>query len=230
MRWFPSGKPGSASLMLDRLNALSDGVVAIVLTLLVLGIEVPKDHNFATDGLLAYLFKVEYQVTVYAVSFVLIGSYWIAHNVMFHYFRHGTRALTWLNLLFLFLLTLLPFTTQLIGVYRFEPLVMVVYGVVSIACSLSLALMWWYANYRSLVVWPRIDRAITRSMMLRILAAAMLSLAAIGVAFLNVRLSHLVFFLTPLLFVSHQSVDRHWSELVDTATRAATESGGTPHG
>ncbi len=214
MRWFLSGKPGSASLMLDRLNALSDGVIAIVLTLLVLGIDVPKDHDFATDGLLAYLLTVEYQVTVYAVSFVLIGTYWVAQNVMFHFFRHGTRALTWLNLLFLFFLTLLPFTTQLIGAYRLEPLVMVVYGAINIACSLSLALIWWYANYGALVVWPRIDPAIAQSMMLRILASALLSLAAIGVAFVNVRLSHLVFVMTPLMFISHQRVDRHWSELV----------------
>jgi uncharacterized membrane protein len=210
--------------MLDRLNALSDGVVAIVLTLLVLGIEVPKDHDFATNGLLAYLLKVEYQLTVYAVSFMLGGSYWVAQNVMFHYFRNGTRTLTWLNLLFLFLLTLLPFTTQLIGAYRLEPLVMVVYGAVNIACSLSLALIWWYANYVALVVWPRIDPAIAHSMMLRILASAILSLVAIGVAFLNVRLFHLVFVLTPLLFVSHPSVDQHWLELVDSATKSGTES------
>ena len=99
MRWFLSGKAGSSSLMLDRLNALSDGVTAIVLTLLVLGIDVPKDHDFSRDGLVSYLIKIEYQVTVYAVSFVLIGTYWIVRNAMFHYFRYGTRALTWLNLL-----------------------------------------------------------------------------------------------------------------------------------
>lgn len=219
MRWFLSGKRGSASLMLDRLNALSDGVIAIVLTLLVLGIEVPKDHNFSRDGLVSYLTKIEYQLTVYAVSFVLIGTFWIVQSVMFHYFRHGDRTLTWLNLLFLFVLTLLPFTTQLIGTYKYEPLVMIIYGVVNIACSLALALIWWYANHVSPVVWPRINPAVTRSMMLRILLGAGLSLAAIGVSFLNVRLAHAVFLATPLLYISHRSVDTHWSELV-TANEA----------
>jgi uncharacterized membrane protein len=216
MRWFLSGKAGSASLMLDRLNALSDGVTAIVLTLLVLGIDVPKNHDFSRDGLLSYLMQIEYQVAVYAVSFVLVGTYWTVQNVMFHYFRHGTRALSWLNLLFLFMLTLLPFTTQLIGVYQYQPLVMVIYGAVNIACSMSLALIWWYANHRAPVVWPRIDPAVTRSMMLRILLGAGLSLVAIGVSFLNVRLAHAVFLSTPLLHISHQSVDTHWAELVKT--------------
>lgn len=53
-------------------------------------------------------------------------------------------------------------------------------------------------------------------MMLRILTGACVSLVAIGVSFLNVRLAHLVFLSTPLLFVSDQRVDSHWSELVTT--------------
>ncbi|WP_166825704.1 TMEM175 family protein [Thalassoroseus pseudoceratinae] len=200
--------------MLDRVNAMSDGVVAIALTLLVLSIEVPQSHDFTNGGLIAYLVKVEYQLTVYLVSFVLIGCYWVLQNVMFHYFRHGTRVLTWLNLLFLFLLTLLPLTTQLIGTYRDEPLVMVVYGAVSIACSLSLALIWWYSNHIGMVVWPKIDPTVERTFMRRILYGACLSLVAVGVSFLNVRMSHFVFLSMPLLYLSDRQVDRHWSELV----------------
>ena len=64
--------------------------------------------------------------------------------------------------------------------------------------------MWWYANHVSLVVWPRIDPAVERSMMVRILLEAGLSLVAIGVSFLNVRLAHAVFLVTPLLYISHR--------------------------
>ncbi len=216
MRWALFAKPGSASLTLDRMNALSDGVVAIVLTLLVLGIDVPRDHNFSRDGLMSYLLKIEYQVTVYAVSFVLIGSYWVVQNVMFHFFRYSTRTLVWFNLLFLFLLTLLPFATQLIGVYRHEPLVMIVYGAINIACSLSLALIWWYAIQSARVAWPKIDPAVARSMMLRVLLGAGLSLIAIQVSFLNVRLAHVVFLLIPLLQISHHRVDAHWAEVAES--------------
>ena len=216
MRWFVFGKPGSVSLTLDRLNALSDGVIAIVLTLLVLGIDVPKDHNFSRDGLTSYLLKIEHEVTVYAVSFVLIATFWIIQSVMFHFFQHGNRTLIWLNLLFLFVLTLLPFTTQLVGSYKQEPRVIVVYGVVNAASSLSLALIWWYANNVGAVVWPRINPTAVRSMMLRILLGAGVSLVAIGAAFLNVRLAYAVFLTMPLLYLSHRNVDAHWSEIVDT--------------
>lgn len=203
--------PGSLSL--ERLKGLSDGVIAIVLTLLVLSIEVPKGHDFSKDGLLSYVAKFEYQLTVYAVSFVLIGGYWIQHNVMFHYFRNSTRGLMWVNLLFLFFLTLLPFTTQLIGTYQYQPLVIVIYGIVNAICSCTLAFMWWGANHLVPVVWPKIDSKVVRSMTSRTLIGLVLSVLAIGVAFYNVRLSHLVFVSIPLLQLRHRYVDRHWAEL-----------------
>ena len=204
-----------SSLKPNRLTGLSDGVTAIVLTLLVLGIEVPTDHNFSEAGLTSFLFKIEYEITAYVVSFVLIGTYWIVHNVMFHYFRCASRGLTWLNLQFLFFLTLLPFATQLISKYHYEPRVFVIYGAANIACSLSLAILWWYANHRSPIVWPGIDPAITRSMTVRILQGAALSLVAIGISFINVRLAQVVFLGMPLLHLSHQSVDAHLSEVID---------------
>jgi uncharacterized membrane protein len=205
--------PNPGELTLERLKGLSDGVVAIVLTLLVLGIEVPEGHDFSTEGLLSYLSKIEYQVTVYAISFVLIGGYWVQHNVMFHYFKNSTRGLLWINLLFLFLLTLIPFTTQLIGTYRYEPLVIVVYGIVNALCGCALAFMWWGANALVPVVFPRMDAGIVRSMLQRILLGPTISLVAVGVAFLNVRLSHVVFLSIPILQLSHRAVDRHWAEL-----------------
>jgi uncharacterized membrane protein len=205
----------TATLALDRLKGLSDGVIAIVLTLLVLGIDIPEKHSFSREGLLGFLVKIEYQVTVYAVSFVLIGSYWMQQNVMFHFFRYGSRALTWLNLLFLFELTLLPFTTKLIGTYRHEPLVIVIYGVVHILCGCTLAFIWWFANRMAPIVWPRIDREIARSMSLRILTGPVISVLAIGAAFVNVRLAHAVFLTMPLFHLSQRNVDKHWREVVE---------------
>lgn len=208
-------KAAAATLTLDRLSGLSDGVTAIVLTLLVLGIDVPANHDFSAEGLLSFLSKVEYQATVYAVSFVLIGNYWIQHNVMFHFFRNGSRSLTWLNLLFLFELTLLPFTTKLIGVYRDEPLPIVVYGTVHVACGCTLAYIWWYANRSVVIVWPRINPVVVHSLLLRTLTGPVISLLAIGVAFVNVRLAHAVFLTMPLFQLSHRTVDTHWPEVVE---------------
>ena len=215
MRPFLADNPGPPVLKLDRLNGLSDGVIAIVLTLLVFGLDIPEHHDFSTEGLISFLAKIEYQATVYAISFALIGNYWIQHNVMFHFFRYSSRGLTWLNLLFLFELTLLPFTTKLIGTYRNEPLPIVVYGAVHIACGCTLGYLWWYANRSAPIVWPRIEPSVARSMLRRILAGPVVSLLAIGAAFINVRLAHVVFLTMPVLQFSHRTVDTHWPQVVE---------------
>jgi len=215
MRWTLAGKSDTGSLMLDRLNALSDGVIAVVITLLVLGIDVPQGHQFSTEGFFSFLQKIEYQVVVYAIAFALVGTYWLQHNAMFHYFRHGSRRLVWLNMAFLFFLTLVPFVTEMIGTYRYEPMVMIVFAADNVACGLSLALMWRYANHVEQVVWPKIDAAVVRSMTTRILIGPGICLMALAVSFLNVRLGHAVFLLVPLVYMSHTSVDKHWPEVVE---------------
>lgn len=218
MRWTMAGNSDAGSLMLDRLNALSDGVIAVVITLLVLGIDVPQDHHFSTEGFLSFLHKIEYQVVVYAIAFALTATYWLQHNAMFHYFRHGSRRLIWLNMGFLFFLTLVPFATKLIGTYRYEPLVMIVFAAVNVACGVSLAVLWWYANTIEPVVWPRIAPDVVRSMAVRILIGPVISLVALAVSFLNVRLGHAVFLTIPLVYASHRRVDTHWPEIVEADT------------
>ena len=203
-----------------QINALSDGVIAVVITLLVLGIDVPQGHQFSTEGFLSFLQKIEYQLVVYAIAFALVGTYWLQHAAMFHYFRQGSRRLVWLNLAFLFVVTLVPFVTKIIGTYRYQPLVIIPFAVVNVACGLSLAVMWWYANRVEPVVWPRIDPTVVRSMSTRILIGPAVCLVAVAVSFVNVRLGHAVFLTIPLVYLSHRSVDTHWPEIVEDADQA----------
>ena len=130
---------------------------------------------------------------------------------------YRTRWLIWLNMVFLFFVTLVPFVTQMIGTYRYEPLVIVIFAAVNVACGLSLALMWWYANRVESVVWPKIDPAVVRSMTDRILMGPGVCVAAVAVSFLNVRLGHAVFLSIPLVYMSHSRVDTHWPQVVDDA-------------
>ena len=95
--------PSSTELFsLDRCKALVDGVFAIVITLLVLGIDVPTDHPFSKQGLFAFMTRIGFDLLLYAISFWLAGTYWVQHAAIMQYFRHGSRMLIWINLLFLF--------------------------------------------------------------------------------------------------------------------------------
>src|SRR5262245_25055899 len=107
-----------------RLEAFSDGVLAIIITIMVLELKVP--HGITLRDL-APLWPV---ILSYALSFVNIGIYWNNHHHMFHAAEKVSGRILWTNLHLLFWLSLVPFTTGWMGENHFAPLPTALYGVV----------------------------------------------------------------------------------------------------
>ncbi|MFA9472197.1 MAG: TMEM175 family protein [Deltaproteobacteria bacterium] len=103
---------------LERVIAFNDGVFAVVITILVLGIEVPSDLALDPSAIALAREKLLHQLLVYVVAFGLIAMYWTHHSFLFAGLRRADRRLVVLNLLFLLPVTLLPFVTQLMGARR----------------------------------------------------------------------------------------------------------------
>ncbi|MCO8269940.1 TMEM175 family protein [Actinoplanes sp. TRM 88003] len=116
----------------SRLEAFSDGVLAIIITIMVLELKIPESHDLSGllhdtgDGLLTYL-----------LSFVWIGIYWVNHHHMFHLVRHVAGGVLWANLALLFTLSLLPFTTAWMDESAFARTPVVVYGLNLTAAALA---------------------------------------------------------------------------------------------
>jgi uncharacterized membrane protein len=198
---------------LDRCKGLSDGVTAFVITLLVLGIDIPEDHRFSEQGLLSFLHKMEYTILVYAVSFLLGGTYWLMQCAILHYFRRGSRTLVWLNLLYLFMLTLLPFVTKLKAIYRDELPVIFLFAVIQVLIGASLLLLWIYALRHPRLLNHPIETNVSLSMTRRIIISPiLLSAAAVAISFFSVRVGTFCFLSVPAFYLSHILVDRGWGE------------------
>ena len=120
-----------------RLEAFSDGVVAILITIMVLELKIPEG-----DELRALLPLVPVFLT-YVLSFVLIGIYWNNHHHLLHAAQHINGAVLWANLHLLFWLSLVPFVTGWMGENHFASLPTAVYGAVLLMCGVA---------YRILVV------------------------------------------------------------------------------
>ena len=109
----------------NRLEAFSDGVFAIVITLLILNIKLPQvQYDNLTDGLIAMLPNIG----VYVLSFLLIGMYWVFHHYTFSFMKEADGVLLWLNIIFLLFISFIPFPTSLMGEYPFKTIPMVIYG------------------------------------------------------------------------------------------------------
>lgn len=126
----------------SRLLALSDGVFAISLTLLVLDIRVPAGVAALSDALVDLWPKL----LSYVISFAVIGIFWMAHHRAFRDLVGHDTTLLWLNTLFLLCIGFLPFPVSLLGEYGNERLAVVVYALAMMVTSLSLIALSLYAR------------------------------------------------------------------------------------
>ena len=119
----------------NRLEAFSDGVIAIILTIMVLELEVPHGASLAAlEPALPTLFG-------YALSFVYVGIYWNNHHHLFQAVRGISGGVLWLNLHLLFWLSLLPFVTAWMGEAGVATVPVAAYGVVLFMCAVAYAIL-----------------------------------------------------------------------------------------
>lgn len=114
-----------------RLEAFSDGVIAIIITIMVLELKVPRGASLAS---LEPLIPIGLS---YVLSFLHVGVYWNNHHHLMHAVRHVNGAILWANMHLLFWLSLVPFVTAWMGENHFAPLTVAVYGVVLICCGIA---------------------------------------------------------------------------------------------
>ena len=115
----------------SRLEAFSDGVIAIIITIMVLEIKVPHGENVSALLPLLPVFLS------YVLSFIYIGIYWNNHHHMLHTVHHVSGSILWANLHLLFWLSLVPFATGWMGENHFSALPTLVYGFVLLMAAVA---------------------------------------------------------------------------------------------
>jgi TMEM175 potassium channel family protein len=167
---------------MDRVEFFSDAVFAIAMTLLVVTLVVPVATK--PEELSHALGELSDQLFAFALSFVVIGQFWIAHHRLFRLIRSYDLALLWLNLLHLLGICFLPFPTELLGRYFGSDVAGFLYGGTLTATSLVGASIWFYALARGLA--PSVDPDVRRATTFR---AVMTPIAfAVGTAFVPVSM------------------------------------------
>ncbi len=200
-----SGPLGSANVdapSVNRLISFSDAVFAIAITLLAIQLRVPAiKHSTSADELARALGDLSGQFFTYGITFVLIGIYWLGHHRMFQHISGHNRRLAELNLLFLFTVSFLPFPADLLGHYPNNRTAVVVYASSLAAVTLMSVAIWVYATRAGLTE-PDLNPRFRYYFTIRPLVIAVVFLASIGVAFVNVRIATRLWFLAfPALLV-----------------------------
>jgi uncharacterized membrane protein len=175
-----------------RLEAFSDGVIAILITIMVLDLKVPSGTTLAALRPLVPL------LLTYILSFIFLGIYWNNHHHMFQATDDIGGGVMWANLHLLFWLSLVPFVTGWMGENHFEPLPTAVYGVVLLMAGVA------YVILQTAIIARQgpdstLARAVGRDVKGKI--SPFLYLLAIGLAFVDQRLSDALYVLVAAIWL-----------------------------
>jgi uncharacterized membrane protein len=194
-----------------RITTLADGVFAIVMTLLVLGLEVPDvPDEMIADQLFREVLLLWPLIAAYVVSFLVLGIYWMGHHTQFHFMRGVDRTALWMNILFFMVLSLVPFTTKMVGRYSGQEVALLLYGANLLAISLVLLVHWEYAA-RSGLLEPSTGKEEKRKATRQIMIGSAVFAAGMAMAFVKPSLSLFVFLLVPVMHILPGPVYLHWT-------------------
>jgi uncharacterized membrane protein len=192
----------------SRLEAFSDGVIAVAITLLVLDIHVPTQGDLANSDLLYWLFTKQWPYLLgYVTSFLLIGIYWANHHQMFKYIKRTDHFFLMINIVFLMSIVFIPFTTSLItGAmarsdvgYKHEAAL--IYSASLLLAGLTYNAIWWYSAHKHRLLATNLSPHFVRRLRWSYLTGVPLYLLSMLLSLVSVEASIALYILIAVIYV-----------------------------
>lgn len=185
----------------SRTEALSDGIFAFAMTLLVISLAVPpipeKDAPAVLPGVLAGMWG---EFLIFVIAFFVVASFWLSHHRIIRRIEYVNDRLIWMNIIFLFFIVLVPFSTTVSGDYSNVLEAVLLFHANILVASLLLTLMWLYIVRHSGELNPGSEERGLRGME-RAFVIPVVAVVAIGVAFVNTDASFWCYAFAPVIIM-----------------------------
>ena len=176
-----------------RVEAFSDGVFAIAITLLILEIKVPSETDLLKQGLGHYLWLQWPKYAAYVFTFLLLGIYWSNHHYVFRLYKKTDHLFLLLNVLFLMTISFMPYPTGILGNYITDPArrttAVSFYDLGMLLPALTWQFIWYYASLRKRLIDPRLTDLFIRYLNRLYCISPLIYLIALIVSFFNAYIS-----------------------------------------
>ena len=207
-----------------RLEAFSDGVFAVAITLLVLnikipGIDLPSSQLPDDTNLWQALLNEWPMLAAYATSFATIGVMWLNHHRLYVHIKHTNTVLMLLNLLLLLVIVFIPVPTALLAEYILKPgqhAAAIVYSGTFFAMSCCYNIFWRYASYHNRLLGKNVDSYAVAAINRQFMFGPISYLIVLGIAFINTPVTVILQFLLALYFALPGRPPRSLAENNDT--------------
>jgi uncharacterized membrane protein len=186
----------------NRIEALSDGIFAIVMTLLILEIRVPNLPPDAPNVQVApALIALWPKFASYIVTFVSLGFFWVGHHIMYHAIRRADRTLLWLNIFFFMFVSLLPFSTSVLNAFPQAFIAPLFFGANLAIIGWILFLQWSYANAQPNMLADFVSAEYRKTVSSRMLAVPAATTLTAAICFWSVGISLAIYLLLLPLYM-----------------------------
>ncbi len=200
MREHSSTNTKRETLSKVRLEAFSDGVIAIIITLIILDVKVPKfDNSTSSAETWRHLSLMLPNLMSYILSFVALGIYWVNHHNFLHIIKHTDSKFLWYNLHLLFWLSLIPMPTAFLAAHPCKPEATAMYGLIMVTCAAAFTLMSRYSENNGLFIEHLSARVLKKVARMNVFGIA-LYFISIFAGYLSVYISYGIFVLIPALY------------------------------
>ncbi|CAN5411964.1 TMEM175 family protein [soil metagenome] len=194
-------------LPINRLEAFSDGVIAIIITLMIFGIKLPEISESATGKeIWKSLLTLAPSLIAYALSFVMIGVLWVNHHQFFHQLKNIDRKLLWYNLHLLFWMCFIPIPTTFIGQHHEKPEATALYGFVMFMNAVSFALMRAYVHKNEDLLIDHLSQTMRKKLRKKLLMTVGLYFISIFAGYISVYIPLAIFLTIIVIYFMPQSV------------------------
>lgn len=184
-----------------RMETFSDGVFAIIITILVLELKIPHTEAIHTEKeLIEKLISLAPIFFSWLISFLIIAAFWLHHHNLLRMATQADYGMVWINNLFLLSISLIPFPSSLMGSYANYPIAVASFGIVMAISSFLLLILYRYIakNYLK----PEYDfKSVQKNTQKAAILAPIFYIIAIGSAWVNCTITYIIYAIIPFVFI-----------------------------
>jgi uncharacterized membrane protein len=194
----------------SRLEAISDGIFAIAMTIIVLELKVPDEPEFGlgSEKIFQFLYSILPKVETYSLSFIIAGVFWMRHQLQFMHIKGVDRAIITINLIFLLFVTFIPFSTGFVMDFPNTEIPFLIYGFNLWTISMMLVINWLYVTRNKMLMLDTLTDKEIREFTILTYVAPVIFTIAIVFSLINVRIATFMLYLEPTFYIFFRTVKK----------------------
>ena len=201
--------PHKLSMSSTRLETMGDGIFSVAMTVLVIELRLPDVKGNSLSDFMQALYGSRHQLFCYFISFIILGIMWYGHRMVFEYVSKTNRYFIFLGILFYMVICLVPFSTRFLAANTLRWYGIMMYALNLSLCNLALYWQWQYGIRRpSLRTRELPDEVKTEAQKLFLISPVMYGVA-IAFSFFVPLVSIFIFFMTPVLYLLPNKIDKY---------------------